>query len=119
MTYSTCATNNRYLGWVRCMVKYTPITILLVDDPLSSSVCPMMTHPLPVAGNLPIKTLVARQLPTHMKYMCSGFRSIILCKTVRIFYLIEIGESNGFDVVINMLSLHDSKFVVENTSYTI
>ena len=26
----------------------------------------MMTHPLHVAGNLPIKTLVARQLPTTM-----------------------------------------------------
>ena len=26
----------------------------------------MMTHPLHVAGNLPIKTLVARQLPTNV-----------------------------------------------------
>ena len=26
----------------------------------------MMTHPLPIAGKLPIKTLVARQLPTNV-----------------------------------------------------
>ena len=45
------------------------ITILLVVDPLSSSAYPMMTHPSPVPGNLPIKTLVARQLPTSM-YVC-------------------------------------------------
>ena len=25
----------------------------------------MVTHPLPIAGKLPIKTLVARQLPTN------------------------------------------------------
>ena len=36
----------------------------------------VMTHPLPVAGKLPIKTLVARQLPTSINththiHMCS------------------------------------------------
>ena len=41
------------------------ITILLVVDTLSSSAYPMMTHPFPVPSNLPIKTLVARQLPTN------------------------------------------------------
>ena len=46
------------------------ITILLVVDPLSSSAYPMMTHPSPVPSNLPIKTLVARQLPTSMYITC-------------------------------------------------
>ena len=43
---------------------YCQITILLVVDSLSSQDYLMMTHCLHVAGNLPIKTLVARQLPT-------------------------------------------------------
>ena len=38
---------------------------VLVVDLRSSSTYFMMTHPLPIAGKLPIKTLVARQLPTH------------------------------------------------------
>ena len=39
---------------------------------LSSSTYPMMTHPPPVAGNLPTmyKTLVARKLPTNMYVDC-------------------------------------------------
>ena len=47
---------------------YCQITILLVVDPLSSWVYLMMTHghPLRVAGNFPINTLVARQLPTDI-----------------------------------------------------
>ena len=44
---------------------YCQITILLVVDPLSSWDYLMMTHPLHAAGNFPIKTLVARQLPTN------------------------------------------------------
>ena len=44
-----------------------PIVILLVHDPFSSSLAyPMITHGPPVAHNLPIKTLVARQQPTNM-----------------------------------------------------
>ena len=43
---------------------YCQITILLVVDLCSSLAYFMMTHPLPIAGKLPIKTLVARQLPT-------------------------------------------------------
>ena len=38
---------------------------MLVVDLRSSLAYFMMTHPLPVAGKLPIKTLVARQLPTN------------------------------------------------------
>ena len=42
------------------------ITILLVVHLSSSLAYFMMTHPLPIAGTLPIKTLVARQLPTNI-----------------------------------------------------
>ena len=44
---------------------YWQITILLVVDLCSSLAYFMMTHPLPIAGKMPIKTLVAKQqLPT-------------------------------------------------------
>ena len=43
---------------------YSQITILLVVDLYSPLAYFRMTHPLPVAGKLPIKTLVAKQLPT-------------------------------------------------------
>ena len=45
---------------------YWQITILLVVDLCSSLAYFMMTQPLPIAGKLPIKTLVAKQLPTSM-----------------------------------------------------
>ena len=45
---------------------YCRITILLVVDLCSSLAYFMMTQPLPIVGKLPIKTLVARQLPTSM-----------------------------------------------------
>ena len=44
---------------------YWQITILLVVDLCSSLAYFMMTQPLPIASKLPIKTLVARQLPTN------------------------------------------------------
>ena len=44
---------------------YWQITILLVVDLCSSLAYFMMTQPLPIACKLPIKTLVAKQLPTH------------------------------------------------------
>ena len=44
---------------------YCQITILLVVDLCSSLAYFMMTQPLPIAGKIPIKTLVARQLPTN------------------------------------------------------
>ena len=44
---------------------YRQITVLLVVDLCSSLAYFMMTQPLPIAGKLPIKTLVARQLPTR------------------------------------------------------
>ena len=44
---------------------YCQITILLVVDLRWSLVYFMMTHPFPIASKLPIKTLVARQLPTN------------------------------------------------------
>ena len=40
------------------------VTVLLAHDPLSSLDYPMITHTPLVAGNLPIKTLVARRWPT-------------------------------------------------------
>ena len=43
---------------------YWKITILLVVD-LCSSLAYFMTQPLPIASKLPIKTLVAKQLPTN------------------------------------------------------
>ena len=45
---------------------YWQITILLVIDLCSSLAYFMMIQPLPIAGKLPIKTLVAKQLPTIM-----------------------------------------------------
>ena len=45
---------------------YWQITILLVVDLRSSLAYFMMTQPLPIAGKLPIKTLVAKQLPTSI-----------------------------------------------------
>ena len=45
---------------------YWQITILLVVDLCSSLGYFMMTQPLPIAGKLPIKTLVAKQLPTNV-----------------------------------------------------
>ena len=48
---------------------YWQITILLVVDLCSSLAYFMMTQPIPIAGKLPIKTLVAKQLPTNM-YAC-------------------------------------------------
>ena len=45
---------------------YRQITILLVVDLCSSLAYFMMTQPLPIAGKLPIKTLVAKQLPTNV-----------------------------------------------------
>ena len=44
---------------------YCQITILLVVNLCSSLGYFMMTQPLPIAGKLPIKTLVAEQLPTN------------------------------------------------------
>ena len=44
---------------------YYQITILLVVHLCSSLVYFMMTQLLPIAGKLPIKTLVVRQLPTN------------------------------------------------------
>ena len=45
---------------------YCQITDLLVVHLCSSLAYFMMTQPLPIAGKLPIKTLVAKQLPTNM-----------------------------------------------------
>ena len=45
---------------------YCQITILLVFDLCSSLAYFTMTQPLPIAGKLPIKILVAKQLPTNM-----------------------------------------------------
>ena len=52
---------------------YWQITILLVVDLCSSLAYFMMTQPLLIAGKLPIKTLVAKQLPTSVHAMWWGF----------------------------------------------
>ena len=49
---------------------YWQITILLVVDLCSSLAYFMMTQSLPIAGKLPIKTLVAKQLPTNIIVQC-------------------------------------------------
>ena len=52
--------------------------ILLVVDLCSSLAYFMMIQPLPIAGKFPIKTLVARQLPTNVHvyiYICSEFHT--------------------------------------------
>ena len=49
---------------------YWQITILLVVDLCSSLAYFMMTQPLPIAGKLLIKTLVAKQLPTSNIAIC-------------------------------------------------
>ena len=59
---------------------YCQITILLVVDLRSSLAYYMMTQPLPIAGKLPIKTLVARQLPTNVY---KG-NSLILATNIRV-----------------------------------
>ena len=65
--------NNSYLPVIgvherhgRMHPNYWQITILLVVDLCSSLAYFMMTQPLPIAGKLPIKTLVAKQLPTNV-----------------------------------------------------
>ena len=54
---------------------YWQITILLVVVLCSSFAYFMMTQPLLIAGKLPIKTVVAKQLPTNM-YVC---RYVCVC----------------------------------------
>ena len=54
-------------------------TILLAHDPLSLLAYSMITHTPPVAGNLPIKTLVARQWPTSM-YMLLVYMYVPILK---------------------------------------
>ena len=44
---------------------YSQITILLIVALCSSLAYFMMTHPLPIAGKLPIKTLVAKHVFTY------------------------------------------------------
>ena len=56
---------NYWADMGRMHSNYWQITILLVVDLCSSLGYFMMTQPLPIAGKLPIKTLVARQLPTN------------------------------------------------------
>ena len=48
----------------------------------------MMTHPLPIAGKLPIKTLVARQLPTNM-YACMHvlFTIAYMCMALYVLFI--------------------------------
>ena len=72
--------NNSYIAVIgvhemhgRMHPNYCHITILLVVDLCSPLDYFMMIHPLPIAGKLPIKTLVAKQLPTN-HYNSVSFR---------------------------------------------
>ena len=66
------------------MVECTPITtILLAHDPLSSLAYSMITHTPPVAGNLSIKTLVARQRPTNT-FTYKGYITIMYTEVLDI-----------------------------------
>ena len=63
---------------------YCQITILLVVDLCSSLVYFMMTQPLPIAGKLPIRTLVAKQLTTnnyivHCMYIACTTMCVCVC----------------------------------------
>ena len=70
ITHTHTHTHNSYLpviGVYEMHANYWQIIILLVVDLCSSLAYFMMTQPLPIAGKLPIKTLVAKQLPTTNK----------------------------------------------------
>ena len=55
--------------WMHFMhLNYWQITILLVVDLCLSLANFMTTQPLPIAGKFPMKTLVAKQLPTNTHY---------------------------------------------------
>ena len=69
---------------------YWQITILLVVDLCSSLAYFMMTHPLPIAGKMPIKTMVAKQI--HMYCDCVGF-NIVYVMTVHNHYCVEYYNS--------------------------
>ena len=58
----------------------------------------MMTHPLPIAGKLPIKTMVARQLPTNTH--------LHTCMYIRTF--ITYGHSADLHVLQALLSLFNT-----------
>ena len=64
---------------------YCQITILLVVDLLSSLAYFMMTHPLPIASKLPIKTLVAKQLPTNT-HAHTHTHTYLACLSRRVSY---------------------------------
>ena len=65
---------------------YWQITILLVVDLCSSLAYFMMIQPLPIAGKLPIKTLVAKQLPTNIYiYICTKVCIIILIQLYSVY----------------------------------
>ena len=57
---------------------YWQITILLVVDLCSSLDYFMMTQPLPIAGKMPIKTLVAKQLPTNHHLVLDGLCEVLV-----------------------------------------
>ena len=67
------------------------ITILVVVDLCSSMVYFMMTHPLPIAGKMPIKTLVAKQLPTNA-CVCVCV-CMCMCTCVYVVYAIILSDN--------------------------
>ena len=82
--YILVHTHNSYLPVIevhemhcRMNPNYYQIIILFVVDLCSSLAYFTMTQPLPIASKLPIKTLVARQLPTNIiTYIYTYIREI-------------------------------------------
>ena len=82
--YILVHTHNSYLPVIevhemhcRMNPNYYQIIILFVVDLCSSLAYFTMTQPLPIASKLPIKTLVARQLPTNnITYIYTSYTHI-------------------------------------------
>ena len=77
---------------------YCQITILLVVDLCSSLAYFMVIQPLPIAGKLPIKTLVARQLPTR-SHTCTVHVSWLIDQLSRMRTIVQRSRSTVVQVV--------------------
>ena len=88
---------------------YWQITILLVVDLCSSLAYFMMTQPLPITSKLPIKTLVAQQLPTSMYihvYIYSPHRYFTLFPHLHVYTYVQWCRQGGACGFICTQSMH-------------
>ena len=94
---------------------YWQITILLVVDLCSSLAYFMMTQPLPITGKLPIKTLVAKQLPTNTGIMLCAFTCTVDIRLFsRYFYKLELCRAHTpctHCAIYGFTSVHGYNFV--------